>query len=463
MATGKSLPLFEPSTRLSSAPMAPAVWPRHAPSSFHLLAKPTGALCNLDCDYCFYLEKSARYPESEFRMPEDVLDQYVRQVLESSRTPELQLSWQGGEPTLMGLSFFERAMQRVSAYQRPGQTITHTLQTNGVLLDERWCTFFRDHGFLIGLSLDGPADLHDRFRKNKGGEPSFAKVMRAAALLQKQGVPYNILCSVHAGNEHEPLRVYRFLRDEVKADFIQFIPIVNVAAIDDSLREGASEQRDAPTEHHPPFAAHAASYATPESVSPSGWGTFLTTIYDEWVRRDVGNVFVQIFESSLASWLGLDAPMCIFSETCGDALALEHNGDVYSCDHFVDDEHKLGNILEEHLLRLVAKPAQRRFGQQKKSALATPCRTCEVLFACHGECPKNRIVPLPQSPAAHNYLCEGYYTYFRHIDPTMQVMATLLRDGKDPAQVRNLIRSLQRPARRAKRRSRSSRGERRTR
>jgi len=386
-------------------------------TAFHLLAKPTGAICNLDCRYCFYLPAESLYPNSDFHMSDAVLDAYVRQYLESQPGPEINLAWQGGEPTLMGLDFFRRGVALARRYRRPGTRVLHTIQTNGVLLDDEWCAFLAEHRFLVGLSIDGPEPLHDAYRVDKGGHPTFARVMRGLRLLQKHRVDVNILCTVHAANAPHPLDVYRFLRDQAGAQFIQLIPIVERAGalvpLGRMMRERASER----------------------SVSGFAFGHFLIDIFDEWVQRDVGRVFVQMFDSALASWVGAPSGLCVHAETCGAALALEHTGDLYSCDHFVDPAHRLGNITETHMRDLVQKPEQVQFGAAKRDALPGTCRRCDVRFACHGGCPKDRFATTTEGEPGLHYLCEGYQVFFRHIDEPMRVMADLLRKGRAPAEI----------------------------
>jgi uncharacterized protein len=382
-------------------------------SSFHVLTKPTGAICNLDCKYCFFLSKEELYPNSKFRMTDDVLERYIRQQCESQATlPQVTISWQGGEPTLMGLDFFRRSVELAAKYRQPAQSVQYTIQTNGTLLDEEWCAFFREHRVLVGLSIDGPREQHDAYRVDKGGHPTFDKVMQAARLMQQHQVDFNVLCTVHAKNADHALEVYRFFRDDLGTRHIQFIPIVERVNSDGRTRfqEGST--------------------VTDRSVTAEQWGRFLTTIFDEWVRRDVGTVFVQMFDAALASWVGAPPALCIFSETCGDAVALEHTGDLYSCDHFVEPKHLLGNIAETPLAELVASPQQRAFGAAKRDTLPRYCRECPVRFACHGECPKNRFILTPDGEPGLNYLCAGYKGFFTHIDKPMRLMADLLRRGR---------------------------------
>src|SRR5882757_6010324 len=408
-------------------------FPRNAPPAFHVLIKPTGAICNLDCKYCFFLSKEMLYPGSRFQMAEDLLAIYLKQLLESHRAPEVDVAWQGGEPTLIGLEFFKRSVELVNKLKRPGQKIQYTIQTNGTLLDDKWCAFFKQNNFLVGLSVDGPKHLHDVYRVNKGGAGSFDQVMRGLLFLKKHKVDFNILCTVHAANQHYPLEIYHFFRDELGAQFIQFIPIVErtnasmlpVANIGWSQRPGGDR----------PLYTNAGNLVTERSVDAKTYGSFLIAIFDEWVKTDIGKIYVQHFDSALANWVGTRGAVCVFSETCGAAVALEHNGDLYSCDHFVEPKYKLGNIRETHLIQLLASPQQIKFGQAKKSTLPRYCRECEVRFACHGECPKNRFIKTPDGEDGLNYLCAAYKAFFNHIDGTMKIMAGLLRAGRFPDEI----------------------------
>jgi uncharacterized protein len=398
-------------------PVAP-LSPRHAPPAFHLLAKPTGAICNLDCAYCFFLDKEAFYTGSRFRMSDTVLEQYIRQLIESHRTDSVNIAWQGGEPTLMGLDFYRRAMALVEKYRRPGMSFLHTMQTNGTLLDDEWAAFFRKHGFLIGISIDGPRALHDVYRVDKGGKPTFDKVLRGLRLLQKHGVEYNLLTTVNRVNGDYPLEVYRFLRDEVGTTWMQFIPVVERINAD-----GPALYQEGDT-------------VTEQSVLPEQFGRFLSTIFDEWAYHDVGRIYVQTFEATLRNWLGMDASgMCVFNETCGTGLVLEHNGDLYACDHFVEPDYFLGNIQDQHLIELVASPRQVKFGRDKHDTLPRTCLACDVRFACHGECPKNRFIPAPGGEPGLNYLCAGLKAFFHHAGFPMKIMAGLLKRGHEAREV----------------------------
>jgi uncharacterized protein len=396
--------------------------PQHAPPAFHLLAKPTGAICNLDCAYCFFLDKEVFYPGSKFRMSEPLLEQYIRQLIESHQTNDVNIAWQGGEPTLMGLDFYRRAMSLVEKYRRPGMTFLHTMQTNGTLLDDEWALFFKEHNFLIGISVDGPRSLHDVYRVDKGGKPTFDKVMRGLRLLQKHNVDFNVLTTVNRVNGDYPLEVYRFLRDEVGTSWMQFIPVVERINTD-----GLTLYQEGST-------------VSSRSVLPEQFGRFLSVIFDEWVRHDVGAVYVQTFEAALRNWLGMGASgMCVFNETCGTGLAIEHNGDLYACDHFVEPNYFLGNIQDQHMIELIASPKQVKFGQDKRDALPRYCLECDVRFACHGECPKNRFIATPDGDPGLNYLCAGFKAFFHHVDFSMKLMAGLLRRGHEARQVMAIL------------------------
>ena len=400
-------------------------FPRNAPPAFHVLIKPTGAICNLDCKYCFFLSKEMLYPGSRFQMAEELLETYLKQLLESHRAPQVDVAWQGGEPTLMGLDFFKRSIELVNKLKRPSQQIQYTIQTNGTLLNDEWCAFFKKNNFLVGLSMDGPKALHDIYRVNKGGAGSFDQVMRGFQFLKKHNVDVNILCTVHAANQDHPLDVYRFFRDELGAQYIQFIPIIErvsgsllpIANVGWSERPGGDR----------PLYTIGGNQVTERSVNAQAYGKFLIAIFDEWIKTDVGKVYVQHFDSALANWVGVPGAVCIFSETCGQAVALEHNGDLYSCDHFVEPNYKLGNIRESHLIQLLSSPQQIKFGQDKKNTLPRYCRECEVRFACHGECPKNRFIKTPDGEDGLNYLCAAYKAFFNHINEPMRIMTELLR------------------------------------
>jgi len=352
------------------------------------------------------------YPGSSFRMTEDVLEIFTKQYIQAQSVPEVTFGWQGGEPTLMGIEFFKKALTYQEKYQKLGIHINNSLQTNGILLDDAWGSFLKENNFLVGISIDGPKDFHDIFRKDRGGKPSFDLVILGLEVLKKHQVDYNVLTTVHAANADHPLKVYRFLRDEIGADFIQFIPIV---------------ERDNKTGYQK------GNKITKRSVTGKQYGSFLISIFDEWVRNDVGKIFVQIFDVALGKWWGAKGGLCIFEETCGMGLALEHNGDLYACDHYVEPRWRLGSILKTDMAQMVGLHKQKKFGLDKRDTLPKYCRKCNVLFACNGGCPKNRVLHTQDGEYGLNYLCEGYKSFFPHVGPSMKIMATLIQQGRPPA------------------------------
>jgi len=404
---------------------------------FHVMAKPTGPICNLACRYCFYLEKERLYAgTSGWAMPDEVLETFVRDYIAAQDVPVVTFAWQGGEPTLLGLDFFRRVVE-LQKRHAGGRRIENALQTNAVLLDDEWAAFLAEHAFLVGLSIDGPRELHDRYRVDRGGKPTFDRVMKGMETLRRHGAAFNTLTVVHRENARAPLDVYRFLK-EAGSGFLQFIPIVERV-------ENASGGISAGTHGHS-FRSHSdPKLAEPGvagdgrlsawSVDSADWGTFLCAIFGEWVRHDVGRVFVQLFDVALESWYRSEASLCIFSPTCGRALAVEHNGDLYSCDHYVFPAFKVGNIMATPIGDLVRSPAQQRFGDAKRETLPAYCRGCGVRFACHGECPKNRFLRTPGGEPGLNYLCAGYKKFFEHIDPAMRFMANELAHERPPANV----------------------------
>ena len=401
------------------------------PRAFHVMVKPTGAICNLDCSYCFFLSKQMLYPGSRFRMGDALLESYIRQLLEAHQVSPVNIAWQGGEPTLIGIDFFERAIGYVEKYRRPGQWVEYSFQTNGVLLDDAWGAFLSRHRFLVGISIDGPRPLHDAYRVDKKGEPTFDRVMKGLAILRKYGVRWNVLTTLHRANADYPIDVYRFLKDECGATFIQFIPIVERKPGADSgggtVRTGKGHDRG--------FYHQSGDAVTERSITPEAYGRFLIKVFDRWVRRDVGRVYIQMFDAALASWCGAQPSLCVFAETCGAGVALEHNGDLYSCDHYVEPDYRLGNILDTPMAELVGSERQRRFGLAKRETLPACCRECEYRFACHGGCPKDRFLYTADGEPGLNYLCGGYHAFFKHIDPAMKTMASLLRAGRAPAAI----------------------------
>lgn len=397
---------------------------RSVPPRFHVLAKPTGAACNLACSYCFFLDKELLYPNSKFRMTEEILEAYIQQLIAAHRSSEVTVAWQGGEPTLMGIDFFRRAVEILEKYRRPGMCFENTLQTNGTLLNDEWCEFLKENNFLVGLSLDGPRPLHDAFRVDKGGAPTFDRVMRGLRLLQKHGVDFNILTTVNRLNGDYPQEVYRFLRDEAGTEWIQFIPVIERTNSDGHNLIQTGDR------------------VSPRSVRPEQFGRFLIQVFDEWVHNDVGKIFVQTFEAALGNWMQLPSSgMCIFEKTCGIGLALEHNGDLYSCDHFVEPDYLLGNIKEQSIFELLGSEKQFGFGQRKYDSLPRACLKCPVLFACNGECPKNRFLRTPAGEPGLNYLCAGYKAFFQRIDEPMKILAMLIHAGRPASDVMNILAS----------------------
>ena len=414
---------------------------------FHAMTKPIGPICNLDCKYCFYLEKEALYGgERKWAMSDDVLERYVAQYIRGQPGRRVSFAWQGGEPTLLGVRFFRKVVELQARYAG-GREIANALQTNGTLLDDEWGAFLKQHQFLVGVSVDGPRELHDAYRVDKQGRGSFDAVMRGVDVLKRHGVDFNTLTVVNRANSAEPLKVYRFLRD-IGSGFLQFIPLVERAATDDAPFKDQGLWLQGP-----PDAAGGGRHFAPVtdwSVRGPDYGRFLGAIFDEWVRRDVGRTYVQTFDVTLGNFLGemtgrRQPGLCVFSETCGDALAVEHNGDVYSCDHYVYPQYKLGNLLQTPLAELAGGARQRKFGTDKRDTLPAVCRACEVRFACHGECPKHRFVKTPDGEDGLNYLCGGYRPFFNHVAPYMRAMVALLQQGRPPALVMDLIRAGQLP------------------
>ena len=384
------------------------------------MAKPIGPICNLDCRYCYYLEKEALYPRGEnFRMSPEVLETYIRDYLALQEGHELSMTWQGGEPTLLGLEFFERVVALQQKYAG-GRKVANAIQTNGTRLTPEWCRFFKANDFLVGLSIDGPRKLHDTYRVDKGNKPTFDSVMTGLKLLKRHGVEFNSLTVVSASNVKRPLEVYEFLKEQ-GSGFLQFIPLVERTDATSPVEVGTTR-----------------SEVTRWSVPAVAYGEFLCTIFDHWVRADVGKVFVQLFDVALGIWSGRGSSLCVFSENCGRALAVEHNGDLFSCDHFVYPKYNLGNLLNTSLSDMVNSAAQQAFGEAKSTTLPKYCRECDVRFACHGECPKNRFTLTPDGEPGLNHLCAAYKRFFTHIDAPMRTMTTLLNSGRPPADIMRL-------------------------
>jgi uncharacterized protein len=414
-----------------------------APLAFHLMAKPTGAICNLDCEYCFFLSKEMLYPGSRFKMAAELQETYIRDLLAAhARAPEVIVAWQGGEPTMMGLEFFRRSIELERAYARPGQRVLNTIQTNGTLLDDDWGAFLREHGFLVGISIDGPRPLHDAYRVDKGGKPTYDRVIRGLEVLKRHDVDWNVLTTIHAANGDHGRSVYSFLRDELGATFIQFIPVVERvteqelqlanAGWGDRARDRAPGQTSGRAGGRPLYTQDG-NLVTRRSVGPSQYGRFLIDVFEEWVRRDIGAVYVQMFDTALAGFHGQPGGMCVHAETCGLQLALEHTGDLYSCDHYVEPGYLLGNISDRPLLELIVLPQQQEFGQAKRSTLPRYCLDCDVRFACNGGCPKDRFATTPEGEPGLHYLCRSYKDFFHHVSEPMRAMSGLLRAGQPAA------------------------------
>ncbi len=382
------------------------------------MSKPIGAVCNLDCTYCYYLHKEGGYKQADsYRMSMAVLREYIRQSFDHQPGPEIHFSWQGGEPTLLGVEYFETLVNWQRQYSQPGKYAVNDIQTNGTLLNDRWCEFFRANSFLVGVSIDGPPDLHDHYRKDKGGGPTCHRVVEGIRVMQKHGVEFNTLTVLNRKNTKEPMRVYKYLTEEVGSNYLQFIPCIEPIGFDDP--------------NHMWVAGNEDMAVTDWSVLPEDYGDFLIEIFDHWVRNDVGRVFVRIFDTMLGLWMGMPSSSCNFGEICGKALALEHDGSLYSCDHYVFPEHKLGNIRKTGLGAMVLSQKQMDFGFAKEDNLPEYCKQCEVKFACNGDCPKNRILLTPDGEPGLNYLCAGNKKFMKHIDPYMQFMANELKNGRN--------------------------------
>jgi uncharacterized protein len=399
----------------------------------HVVAKPIGPVCNLNCEYCFYLEKQALFSSGEqYRMSNDVLTAFITNYITSQPTPVVEFVWQGGEPTLLGLDFFKRVIE----LQKPfvgRKTITNSLQTNGTLLTPEWCQFLKKHNFMVGISLDGPKKIHDRYRRDRKGNGTFAQVMRGLHLLQKHEVEYNVLACVAKETAKNPLDVYRFFKD-TGIEFIQFTPIVERLSDAQTGQSGMRLAGPAALDMKGQQGA-----VTAWSVIPEEYGDFLIGIYEEWVRRDVGKTFVMNFEWALNAWIGNPSPVCVHARTCGRSVVIEHNGDVYACDHCVYLPYKLGNIKTDRLLSMVEKSLRSGFGVSKETVLPRCCKECEVLPACQGGCPKHRFETTHYDEPGLQYLCPGYKKFFLHIRKYLRAMGTLLENGLPPSRVMDAI------------------------
>ena len=393
----------------------------------YIMAKPVGSLCNLACHYCYYLEKAKLYQDNPRQiMTDELLEKFIKEYIESQTMPQVLFTWHGGETLMRPLDFYKKvvALQRKYA---GGRTIDNCIQTNGTLLTDDWCRFFHDNHWLVGVSIDGPQEFHDEYRKNKQGKPSFVKVMQGINLLNKHQVEWNALAVVNDFNADYPLDFYHFFK-EIGCRYIQFTPIVErIFQHSDgrylaSVEEGATET------------------VTDFSVTPEQWGNFLCTIFDEWVRNDVGEYFIQLFDATLANWVGEQPGVCSLAKNCGHAGVIEFNGDVYACDHFVFPQYKLGNIYSKSLVEMMYSEKQLQFGRDKSEKLPIQCKECQYLFACNGECPKNRFCKTASGETGLNYLCKGYYQYFDHVAPYMDFMKKELLAQRPPANIMEAIR-----------------------
>lgn len=389
----------------------------------YVMAKPIGSLCNLDCKYCYYLEKEKLYANrKKLEMSDETLELFVKNYIEAQPVKEVLFTWHGGETLLRDISFYQKALHYQRKYGR-GRVISNSLQTNGVLLNDEWCRFFKDNNFLIGISIDGPEHCHNIYRTNKAGKGSFAQVMRGIELLQKHQVDFNTLSVINDYNVNYPLEIYRFFK-EIGSRYMQFSPIVERVStdrIDGLTLLPPSDDVD----------ARLASW----TVNPKKFGDFYISIFDEWVKNDVGTYYVQLFDATLANMVGVQPGVCIFAETCGHASAMEFNGDLYACDHYVFPEYKLGNIRSKTIIEMMFQQEQLQFGADKRDKLPTQCRECDMLKFCHGECPKNRIAKTSTGEAGLNYLCKGYYAFFKHALPYMEFMANELQFERPPSNV----------------------------
>lgn len=404
---------------------------RHSRRPFSLIAKPTGAACNLDCSYCFFLSKEVLWEVEGQEMSDDILRAWLVNYLDAQPDGNVTIGWQGGEPTMRGLGFFRAAVALAESLKRPRQQLQHAIQTNGTLLDDEWGEFMAEHRFLVGISIDGPPALHDHYRVNKAGRGTYKQVRRGWEVMRRHGVDTNLLCTVNSANQHHPLEVYQHFRDELGAEFMQFIPIVErVAAGEERVAESGWRADDGGFVLY----TQTGDGVTTRSVDAWAYGDFLVTVFDEWVSRDVGRVFVQDIDAALGAMFG-QYSLCVHAPECGTAVAMQHDGDVYACDHFVEPDHRLGNAASDCFRNMLAQPKQREFGRSKRTSLPTQCQACPVRWACHGGCPKDRFAVTPGGEAGLNHLCPGYYRFFSHITPVLQQMADLLRSGRPASDI----------------------------
>ena len=394
----------------------------------YVMLKPAGAHCNLACKYCYYLEKNNLYQNSHRHlMSDDMLEQFTRKYIEAQTMPQVLFTWHGGEPLMRSIDFYKKALALQKKYAH-GKQIDNVIQTNGTLLTDEWCEFFAKNHWLVGISIDGPQEYHDHYRVTPAGKPSWEKVMQGISLLKKHRVEWNAMAVVNAYNAEHPLEFYHFFRDN-GCQYLQFTPIVERLTEHEDGRTLASlaDDREIPL--------------ADASVTPQQWGNFLCTIFDDWVRHDVGKMFVEIFDCTLANWMGVLPGICAYSKECGHAGVMEHNGDVYSCDHFVFPEYKLGNIRDQSLIDMLYGEKQQAFSRLKHTSLPRQCKECDMEFACHGECPKNRFEKDKYGEPGLNYLCQGYYQYYTHVAPYMDFMKRELLAQRPPANIMNVLKN----------------------
>ncbi len=392
----------------------------------YVMLKPAGAHCNLACKYCYYLEKNKLYPTAQRHlMSDEMLEQFTREYIEAQTMNQMLFTWHGGEPLLRSIDFYRKALSLQQKYAG-GRCIDNVIQTNGMLLTDEWCEFFAQNHWLVGISIDGPQPYHDHYRLTAAGKPSWQKVMQGIKLLKKHGVEWNAMAVVNAYNVNHPLEFYRFFKEN-GCQFLQFTPIVERLTRHEDGRTLASlaDKNEIPLSE--------------ASVTPEQWGYFLCAIFDEWVRKDVGKIFVEIFDCTLANWMGISPGICAYSKECGHAGVMEHNGDVYSCDHFVFPEYKLGNIRDHSLIDMLYGEQQQEFSRLKHSSLPRQCKECDMEFACHGECPKNRFMKDKYGDSGLNYLCPGYYHYYQHVAPYMDYMKQELMSQRPPSNIMKVL------------------------
>lgn len=392
----------------------------------YVMLKPAGAHCNLACKYCYYLEKNKLYPTAQRHlMSNEMLEQFTREYIEAQTMNQVLFTWHGGEPLLRSIDFYRKALSLQQKYAG-GRRIDNVIQTNGTLLTDEWCEFFAQNHWLVGISIDGPQPYHDHYRLTAAGKPSWKKVMQGIKLLKKHGVEWNAMAVVNAYNVNHPLEFYRFFKEN-GCQFLQFTPIVERLTRHEDGRTLAS------------LADKDEISLSEASVTPEQWGYFLCAIFDEWVRKDVGKIFVEIFDCTLANWMGVSPGICAYSKECGHAGVMEHNGDVYSCDHFVFPEYKLGNIRDHSLIDMLYGEQQQEFSRLKHSSLPRQCKECDMEFACHGECPKNRFMKDKYGDSGLNYLCLGYYHYYQHVAPYMDYMKQELKSQRPPSNIMKVV------------------------